>query len=158
MTRRRLGTRARCLALLALFGVAFACQADSTPRPEIDGWIELRGRRVSVEIAETPDAQAKGLGERDELAWGHGMYFAYERPGFYAFWMKGMRFSIDIVWLRQGRIVDIDPNVPFEEGTNGPTLRPPELVDAVLEVPAGYAAAEGWQIGDRMRLERISAD
>jgi uncharacterized membrane protein (UPF0127 family) len=71
--------------------------------------------------------------------------------------MKGMRFEIDIIWLRDDRIVDVDANVPFEKGGNGPTLRPSELVDAVLEVPAGYAAASGWQIGDRMILERVTA-
>ena len=27
-------------------------------------------------------------------------------------------------------------------------------VDAVLEVPAGYAVANGWRIGDRVRLTR----
>ena len=86
------------------------------------------------------------------------MYFPYERPGFYAFWMKGMRFSIDIVFLRDGRIVDLHPQVPFESGGNGPTIRPRELADAVLEVPAGYAAANGWQRGDRVRLERTNRD
>jgi uncharacterized membrane protein (UPF0127 family) len=29
------------------------------------------------------------------------------------------------------------------------------LADAVLEVPAGYSAASGWQIGDRVRFERL---
>jgi uncharacterized membrane protein (UPF0127 family) len=146
------------LLLVATALVAFACRADGAPGPEVDGWIELRGQRVAVEIVDTPAAMEKGLGGRDALAWNHGMYFEYDRPGFYAFWMKGMRFSIDIVWLRHLRIVDIDPNVPFEKGSNGPTLRPPELVDAVLEVPAGYAAAQGWQVGDRMRLERLKVD
>jgi hypothetical protein len=119
-----------------------------------EGWVEIRGRRIAVEIAQEPAVQAKGLGARDGLAWDHGMYFVYDQPAFYAFWMKGMRFSIDIVWLREGRIVDLDVNVPFEPGGNGPTLRPSSLVDAVLEVPAGYAVANGWSIGDRVAFER----
>ncbi len=67
-----------------------------------------------------------------------------------------MRFSIDIIWLRKDRIVGIEASVPFEKGGNGPTVRPRELIDAVLEVPAGYSAASGWTIGDRVRLERVS--
>jgi len=82
------------------------------------------------------------------------MYFPYARACFYTFWMKGMRFAIDIVFLREGRIVDLFAQVPFEPGGNGPTIRPRVLADAVLEVPAGYAAASGWQIGDRVRFER----
>jgi uncharacterized protein len=86
------------------------------------------------------------------------MLFPYDRPAFYAFWMKGMRFSIDIVWIRGDRIVDIDSNVPFEPGGNGPTLRADSLVDSVLEVPAGYAFAMGWRIGDRVIVEPVHPD
>ena len=134
-----------------------ACILGDPDGPEPDAWLEIKAQRISVEIADTPEEQAKGLGERDSLDWDHGMYFEYSQPGFYSFWMKGMRFSIDIIWLRNDRIVGFEANVPFEEGGNGPTLRPRELVDAVLEVPAGYSAASGWQIGDPVRFERVMA-
>ncbi|MFO0691689.1 MAG: DUF192 domain-containing protein [Myxococcota bacterium] len=124
----------------------------------IEGEVEIRAKKVPVEIADSPAEQQKGLGERDRLAWGTGMYFPYAKPAFVAFWMKGMRFPIDIVFLRDGRIVEIHPQVPFEPGGNGPTIRPRSLADAVLEVPAGYAGASGWQVGDRVRFARISAD
>ncbi|MFP6654965.1 MAG: DUF192 domain-containing protein [Myxococcota bacterium] len=141
-----------CLvALLWTVGCGYGDPIQSNP----DAWIEIRGRRVAVEIADSPSEQAKGLGSRDALAWNHGMYFEYAEPAFYSFWMKDVRFSIDIVWLRDGRIVDLDVRVPFQEGSNGPTVRPAELVDAVLEVPAGYAVAHRWQIGDRVLFERV---
>jgi hypothetical protein len=144
------------LATLVLW-LACACTPNGLDGTTPDAWVEIKGRHVAVEIADTPEKQSKGLGERDRLAWHHGMYFEYANPAFYAFWMKGMRFSIDIVWIRKGRIVDLDSNVPFEEGGNGPTLRPVVLIDAVLEVPAGYAAAHGWRVGDRLNFERIKA-
>jgi len=137
-----------------IISFALACQgADLGPPPE--AWVEIESKRVAVELAETPAEQARGLGYRDKLAWDTGMYFTYARPSFYSFWMRGMRFSIDIVWIRQGRIVDIHRDVPFEPGGDGPTVRPREIVDAVLEVPAGYASASGWRIGSRVRLERV---
>lgn len=148
--------------LLAVSGflilTSSGCSFDRANDEAAEAWIEIKGQRVSLEIADTPRKQEKGLGERDSLPWNHGMYFEYANPGFYSFWMKGMRFSIDIVWLRDGRIVDLDPNVPFEKGGNGPTLRPSVLADSVLEVPAGYAAAHGWQVGDRAFFERVSAN
>jgi uncharacterized membrane protein (UPF0127 family) len=140
-------------ALLPLAS-ASGCSGSQRKSDEPEGWVEIRGQRIEVEVAEDPATQAKGLGDRDSLAWDRGMLFVYEEPAFYAFWMKGMRFSIDIVWLRKGRIVDLDVNVPFEPGGNGPTLRPSSLTDAVLEVPAGYAMAHGWRIGDRVDFER----
>ena len=154
------GSRGRPgLTLVSTWAVAVlasACHLASNEQPE--AWIEIRGQRVWLEVADTPEEQRLGLGERDSLAWNHGMYFEYANPGFYAFWMKGMRFPIDIIWLRDDHIIDLDLNVPFEEGGNGPTLRPRELADAVLEVPAGTATALGWRIGDSVKYERVRAN
>lgn len=146
---------------LVCAALALALSACGEPKQNAtlaaEGFVEIRGRRIAVEVADGGAEQARGLGERDGLAWDSGMYFPYARPGFYGFWMKGMRFPIDIVFVRAGRIVDLHPQVPFEPGGNGPTIRPRELVDAVLEVPAGYAAAQGWRIGDRVVFERNAA-
>lgn len=150
--------RGAMLALLACLVLSSACRESGPPANLPEGQVEIRGKQIAVEIADSRAEQAKGLGERDGLAWGSGMYFPYPRPGFYSFWMKGMRFSIDIVFLREDRIVDLFPHVAFEPGGNGPTIRPRSLADAVLEVPAGFAAANGWQIGDRVRFERASRD
>jgi len=156
---RRIATRRTARIALASLATlaAFACSLAEPEGPPPEGWVEIRGHRVAVEIADDRAEQAKGLGERDSLRWGHGMYFVYDQPGFYSFWMKGMRFPIDIVWLRDGRIVDLHTNVPFEPGGNGPTVRPSSLVNAVLELPAGYAVAQGWGVGDRVLFERATA-
>jgi uncharacterized membrane protein (UPF0127 family) len=106
-----------------------------------------------VEVARTRAEQTLGLGERDSLAWDRGMLFVYDRPGFYGFWMKGMRFDIDIVWIRDGRIVDVTHRVPHRIESPLPTYHPPEVVDQVLEVPAGAAQARGWQRGDRVVVD-----
>jgi hypothetical protein len=119
--------------------------------------VTIRGDTIGVEIARTAAEQHLGLGERDGLAWERGMLFVYDRPGFYGFWMKGMRFDIDIVWIRDGRIVGIDHRVPHAMEPPLPTYRPPEAVDQVLEVPAGAAQARGWRRGDRVRVETLDA-
>jgi hypothetical protein len=86
------------------------------------------------------------------------MLFPYEQPGFLPFWMKDMRFAIDIIWIRDGRIVDVAHSVPFDPEGPGPTVRPRELADSVLEVPAGYAAAQGWRRGDRVEVVETAGD
>ena len=142
-------------ALLLLALSLLGCPASlSTEAP--DAWVEIAGKRVAVEVADTPAKQRLGLGQRDTLPWDTGMYFPYERPGIYSYWMKGMRFSIDIIWIRNSRIIDLHTEIPFVKGENGPTVRPREAVDAVLEVPAGYTRTQGWRIGDRVKLERVS--
>jgi len=82
------------------------------------------------------------------------MLFVYDRPDLYGFWMKGMRFDIDIVWIHDGHIVGIAHRVPHDVSPPLPTYHPPEPVDSVLEVAAGSAEARGWRRGDRVRVDR----
>ena len=152
--RSRRARAAAALLAVALALLALACGGATAPAgPEPDAWVTIRDARVATEIARTFEQKARGLGGRDSLAWNHGMLFPYERPDFLAFWMKDMRFAIDIVWIREGRIVDIAHQVPWSPEGPGPTVRPRELADSVLEVPAGYAQAHGWRRGDRVDVQ-----
>ena len=143
--------------------VCIACGAPSAPTPSgpvapADARAAvIRGSRVELEVVSGRAEQARGLGYRDSLAWGHGMLFVYPEPRVAAFWMKGMRFAIDIVWIRDGRIRQIHHRVPPPEGSTPdaalPKYQPSELVDQVLEVPAGFAQANAWARGDAISLE-----
>ncbi|MCH7868586.1 MAG: DUF192 domain-containing protein [Myxococcales bacterium] len=153
--RREWGVRTRhWLACSAVLITAIACEAGQTA--PLAPSITIRDQWVQLEIARTEAEKAKGLGDRDRLDWGQGMLFEYSAPGFPRFWMKDMRFDIDIVWIRDFRIVDISHRVKhFPEGP-GPTIRPRELVDTVLEVPAGFAQAHRWRLGDRVTLSGVA--
>jgi uncharacterized membrane protein (UPF0127 family) len=143
----------RRIALLCIAGLALAaCRPAAEPSSPA---VTIHGRRVEVELALTPETQARGLGYRDALAWDHGMLFVYDEPFFPRFWMRGMRFDIDIVWIRDGRIVDISHRVPHVPGENGPTVQPRQLASWVLEVPAGYAEAHRWRVGQRVEAEGV---
>lgn len=150
-TRRvRRGAAAIGVALAAL-----ACPHPDGPAP--DAWVTIRGERIAAERAASLEDKVRGLGGRDSLAWGRGMLFEYDRPAFYAFWMKDMRFDLDLVWIRDGHIVDIHHDVPAPKSASPegslPTYRPREMADTILEVPAGTAAALGWRRGDRVRIQ-----
>lgn len=147
--------RSRCAAILGLILLvtAAACRPQHASVEPAASEIRIRDARVQLEIADTPAAQRRGLGYRDALAWNHGMLFRYERPRVVSIWMKGMRFDIDIVWLRDGRIVDMHWRAPHEPRDPLPTYVPREISDMVLEVPAGYAEAHGWRVGDEAELK-----
>jgi len=158
--RQRAVARSRWLAVAAAC-LLVACDpsgAASDPEAEEpEGWITIRGQRIALELAITAHEQRLGLGRRDELPWGQGMLFLYAEPRFHRFWMKDMRFDIDIVWIRAGRIVDISHGVRHVPGGTGDQVAPRELADRVLEVPAGYAAAQGWRPGQPVEVELIRA-
>ena len=64
--------------------------------------------------------------------------------------MKSMRFDIDIVWVSSNKVVGVTSNVPYPAPgtTYFPTYQPPQAVDVVLEVPAGWATRNGISVGD----------
>lgn len=106
---------------------------------------------IEVEIAATPESRSRGLGYRAELEPGTGMLFVQGEPRTASFWMKGMRFCLDIVWIERGRIVgaaeSVCPEPPGSPVTALPSYKSPVPVSYVLEVPAGWLAVNGHEPG-----------
>lgn len=116
--------------------------------------IELAGEELNVLVAKTLYQRHKGLGGRGKLAPYDGMIFLFDLPGRYAFVMRDMKFPIDIIWLRNGEVVDIAPNAQPENKLENELTRyyPRVEADLVLEVPAGWSARVGVKIGDKFRV------
>lgn len=111
----------------------------------------IRGGRAlpfRVELADTPEAQARGLMYRTELGDDEGMLFPSDAPQPRSFWMKNTPLSLDIIYIGpDGRITNIAADtVPY-------SLDPVSSVgpaSAVLELRAGRAAALGVVPGDKV--------
>jgi uncharacterized membrane protein (UPF0127 family) len=108
---------------------------------------------VSVEIADTPDAQARGLMYRTRLDPDHGMLFLFDEEKRHSFWMKNTPIPLDLIFIgRDLRIVGIRQNAePF-------SLKPIDVGEpsgSVLEVNGGFAAAHGLAVGDRVTYRDI---
>jgi uncharacterized protein len=102
----------------------------------------------AVEMANTPEEQAKGLMFRRSLAEGQGMLFDFHEEQPTSFWMKNTYIPLDMIFIRaDGRILRIAENtVPLSEAlvpSGGP-------VRAVLEVIGGTARKLGIAAGDRV--------
>ena len=89
-----------------------------------------------VEMAATPEEQAKGLMFRRELPEGQGMLFDFHREQPAAFWMKNTYIPLDMIFIRgDGRILRIaEHTVPLSEAL----VRSGGPVRAVLEVGRGH--------------------
>ena len=116
------------------------------------GEVVIDGRvTINVEVARSPQAQTRGLGGRPSLKKGTGMVFPYDGPGLRGIWMKGMLIPIDILWIREGRIVAIEATV-LPPSSNGALAVFSHVADLVLEVPAGYAKEMGIRVGQSVRV------
>jgi uncharacterized membrane protein (UPF0127 family) len=133
----------------ALVAGAFAA-AVNPPLPV--GRIILAERvSVTVELARAPEEKGRGLSGRPVLKPGEGMLFVYDQPQRVGIWMKDMRFPLDIVWIREGRIVQIEQQAP-PLGQGGPETVYTATADLVLEVRAGFTARQGIRVGDSARM------
>lgn len=118
--------------------------------------VKLGGKTFTVDVARERRELIRGLSGRDSIAEYGGMIFEFGRPDFYSIWMKGMHFSLDIIWLRRGRVVfAVENAAPPRPATADEKLEvfiPSENADEVLEVRAGSVARLGIQIGDEAEI------
>ena len=88
---------------------------------------------------------------QDALKKDEAMLFIFDEPGMHGFWMKDMRFSIDIIWIDENlRVVHLEENV-------SPSSYPESFIPSVdakyvLEIYTGQAAAQGIGLGDAVQL------
>jgi uncharacterized membrane protein (UPF0127 family) len=106
---------------------------------------------VPVELALSPDEQSLGLGYRNGLQPGNGMLFVFQEPSERSFWMRGMRFCLDIIWIAGGEIVgaaeNVCPDPPGTEDADRARFNSDVPVTHVLEMDAGWLAGNGYGPG-----------
>lgn len=138
--------------VLVLVGVLAYVFLFKPPSGETDGFreIAIRGTTIAVEVVDTPLERSQGLSGRDGLLDHHGMLFVFESPQSPGFWMKDMRFPIDIIWIDvNGKVIGISPDLPAPKENEAPKeAAPPGNILYALEIDAGRAATYGWKVGD----------
>lgn len=117
----------------------------------------IKNQTFSVDVVKTPKDKQVGLSSKTSIASNYAMYFPFDKPDYYAFWMKDMKFPIDIIFLRDGKIVSITHNAPIPpvDTENLPIYQPEEPANAVLEISAGLAQKYGFVKGDTVTFKNL---
>jgi uncharacterized membrane protein (UPF0127 family) len=143
------------LCAVALFLVtATACTAkDAVKFPRQDIAI-LRGDggtvALKVEVARTDEQHARGFMERRSIPDGTGMIFIFGRDQQMSFWMKNTPTALSIAYIDAKFVIrEIHDMTPLSLApiSSATSLR------YALEVPQGWFARNGVQVGDRLKLE-----
>lgn len=118
-------------------------------------WVELKGRRFTVEVADDDTERARGLMFRDELAADRGMLFIHEFEEPQAYWMKNTRIPLDILYFDHSlKLVSAQKRVPAcSAGDRCPPFPSDGAALYVLEINAGLADTLGVKPGDELRLD-----
>jgi uncharacterized membrane protein (UPF0127 family) len=167
----------KAIAILCLCLLSNGCSLTSSPPYSTP--LLVGQKKIFVEVVNTPEKMAQGLSGRERLTDEQGMLFDFSTPPYPplnkegnsgirpAFWMKGMKFDLDLIWIKNNKIIGITPNVPAPQtSSTSPafgtlpsqgeeTLKvysPPTEVDMVLEVNAGWCEKNEIKIGDPIKL------
>lgn len=119
----------------------------------------FNGTVVELLVADSDEERQRGLSGKDSLAENQGMVFVFDEAGEYGFWMKDMKFAIDMIFLNNETVVTIHENVaPPGENPNVAELsvyKPSEPANRVIELPAGRARELGIEEGSTVELSGI---
>jgi uncharacterized membrane protein (UPF0127 family) len=113
--------------------------------------LQVRDKIFELEAVSTEERRQQGLSGREKLGENEGMLFVFETAAEYCFWMKDMRFEIDMVWLdTDKRIVHVKEKVA--PATYPENFCPPEPARYVLEVAPGTARQVGLHEGMQLNF------
>lgn len=147
----------KTLLFLAIFIAACVAYFYSFSSPADPAYTRttLRIGETSVDalLADTPALTSLGLSGREKLEENEGMFFIFSEPQPLSFWMKDMRFPIDIIWIdERSTVVGISNDL--EPETFPQTFSPSVPAQYALEVNAGFAEKHGVVPG--AKVEGIS--
>jgi len=145
--------RAVLVALAACAGAVLAQPTFGLGRVTFVG--EGVSHSITVEIADTPQAQSLGLMYRNSLGEDEGMIFVYDLPIRGAFWMKNTLIPLSIAFYDENwrivRILDMEPC----RADPCPVYDPGVAYLGAIEVNQSYFATRGITPGWRVRFERL---
>ncbi len=125
-----------------------ACASDS------NHWVELGGKRYTVEIADSDEERARGLMFRDSMPAERGMLFIHDIEEPQGYWMKNTKIPLDILYFDSAkRLVSQRRDVPAcTLGDRCPSYPSNAPARYVLELNAGQAEAMNLQDGAELKL------
>jgi uncharacterized protein len=107
------------------------------------------GRVLYAEVANTPEQRELGLSGRQCIGDSQALLFVFETNGVYPFWMKDMKFPIDIVWIDGNKkVVHVEHDVQPQSYPKTVTSLTPARY--VLEIKSGQVKSTSLTVGDQL--------
>lgn len=159
MNKNRILAAFGILIVVILLGVVFSqilfgniISFTKTPTAIIDS------HSLNLLIASSAKDKQKGLSGKTDIPKNQGMVFLFGKADYYSFWMKDMKFSIDIIYLRNKKIVTIYKNAkpPKSPNQSLTIYQPTQPADTVLEINGGLSDQYKFKNGDLVKYENLS--
>lgn len=151
----------KILLLISLMFISAACGRVDPAQTnacfgQYDKMVRVSNNDLCIQIVISGQDMQKGLSGRVSMESNEGMLFV--TSGQPAFWMKDMKLDLDLIWVKDNKIISITKNVPAPRNAEEnqdlklPTYSPPSDVDHVLEVNAGWSDRNEIKINDKIDI------
>lgn len=145
------------LAIPITLLVALLIGAHLVGRPSCGGHLRhdktlsINGHTVYIQTAKTLDDQHRGLSGLSCIGSNEGMLFEFDQSAAHHFWMKGMQFPLDMIWLGSNEKV-VTELQGISPSTYPQTFVSDSPAQYVLELPAGQANKFGILDGQKINF------
>lgn len=119
--------------------------------------VTLNNQTFNVAVARTDEEKQIGLSKKTALDENSGMLFVFDNPDFHSFWMKEMKFPIDIIFINGDKVVTVfgQVNPPSSLNSELVLYQPEEKSDKVLELNAGTSKKYNIKKGTVIKIENL---
>lgn len=140
--------------ILAIFAVVVVYQFNGQGQMKTNGSVTINKHTFTVERITDPKAQEIGLTKYNSIKPTQGMLFIFDSVGSHPFWMRGMKFPIDMIFINGDTVVATYENLPAVKisDPNIPTYGGDGLSDKVLEINAGLTTKYTIKKGDKVTI------
>ncbi|HMB17425.1 MAG TPA: DUF192 domain-containing protein [Candidatus Paceibacterota bacterium] len=146
------------VGFLLAFGVALVPSVLKIKQVEKQARVVIDGQIILADVALTNEDREQGLSGVKYMGDNEGMLFIFEEEKKHGIWMKDMRIPIDILWIKDEVIVDVDEHVmpePDKDISELTIYKPSEPVDRVLEIRGGRFGMFDVEVGDKVEIESV---
>ena len=112
--------------------------------------VQIGSETYKLYLADNDRRRTQGLTDVESMFNYEGMAFIFEKPAQQGFWMKGMHFPLDFVYVHNEVVVDIIEDVSPDSFPE--TFTPREAASIVIELNANQVEVNGVEIGDPIDL------
>lgn len=119
--------------------------------------VSVNNKAFNVSVARTDEDRQIGLSKKNKLDENQGMFFIFDVPNYYSFWMKEMKFPIDIIYINGNKVITVIENAkpPSSSSSDLTLYKPDEKSDKVLEINAGLSKKYNIKKGTIIKTENL---
>ena len=144
-----------CLVLLTLC----SCRPDravppAEPAPPGHYFpIQIKDKKIFLQLALTDAERAKGLMYRTSLGADHGMIFIFPESSSRAFWMRNTGIPLDLAYIdKNGTLIEIHSLYPYDETQ---VKSRSDTISLALEMNHGWFDANRIGSGDKIDIAQL---